>query len=145
MEHRGTPVSREALYEEVWRDPMTIVAPRYGKSDVGLMKICKKLRIPVPGRGYWAKLKADRPTQKLPLPPLAVGARTPLGPIPLSEQEAALHARVQDARREGELTPEKQQWIAWASAKADWIDPLAKRNDPILDAPEPQQPSYWRF
>ena len=55
-------------------------------------------------------------------------------------------AAVEDrARREGELTPEKRQWIAWASTKADWIDPLAKRNDPILDAPEPQQPSYWRF
>ena len=396
MEHRETPVSREALYEEVWRDPMTIVAPRYGLSDVGLMKICKKLRIPVPGRGYWAKVKAGRPTRKLPLLTLAVGARTPPGPIPLSVQEAALRARVQDAllqtrrnqpaisvpselidphplvraaaarlrqrdgwghtagvrsatkevldiqvtkscldralrlmdtllkaletsgftarvdtekgetllvgggttlsisiveqiartthtptrkevqarnryydsfrrgvreehpdipqfdwhatgrltltvggwpsrrwndtelslidtrldrivvaivglaegkrakeaeeerrrrayqeavdhyeaqvrarneerrklgalfrdasrlqranrlrefiaavedraRREGELTPEKRQWIAWASAKANWIDPLAKRNDPILDAPEPQQPSYWRF
>ncbi len=97
MEHRGTPVSREALYEEVWRAPMTIVAPRYGLSDVGLMKICKKLRIPVPGRGYWAKLKAGRPTRTLPLPPLAVGARTPPGPIPLSEQGAALRAQVQDA------------------------------------------------
>lgn len=49
------------------------------------------------------------------------------------------------ARKDGELTPEKLQWIAWASAKADWIDPLANGNDPILDAPEPQQPSYWRF
>lgn len=97
MEHRGTPVSREALYEEVWRAPMTIVAPRYGLSDVGLMKICKKLRIPLPGRGYWAKLKAGRPTRTLPLPPLAAGARTPPGPIPLSEQEAALRAQVQDA------------------------------------------------
>ena len=97
MEHRGTPVSREALYEEVWRDPMTIVAPRYGMSDVGLMKICKKLRIPVPGRGYWAKVKAGQPTRTLPLPPPAVGTRRPPGPIPLSEQEAALRARVQNA------------------------------------------------
>lgn len=55
-------------------------------------------------------------------------------------------AAVEDrARKDGELTLEKLQWIAWASAKADWIDPLAKGNDPILDAPEPQQPSYWRF
>jgi hypothetical protein len=60
MRHRGTPVSREALYEEVWADPVTVVAPRYGLSDVGLVKICKKLGIPVPARGYWAKVKADR-------------------------------------------------------------------------------------
>ena len=96
MKDRGTPVSREALYEEVWSDPATVVAPRYGLSDVGLLKACKKLRIPVPGRGYWAKVKADRPTQKSPLPALAAGAKT-AGPTPLSEEEAALRARVQDA------------------------------------------------
>ena len=59
MRRRGTPVSREALYEEVWTDAVTVVAPRYGLSDVGLVKICKKLGIPVPPRGYWAKVKAE--------------------------------------------------------------------------------------
>lgn len=96
MKNRGTPVSREALYEEIWTDPVTAVAQRYGLSDVGLVKICKKLRIPVPGRGYWAKLKAGRPRPKTPLPALAAGARTPSGPTPLSEQEAALRVKVQD-------------------------------------------------
>ena len=90
MRRRGIPVSREALYEEVWTDAVTVVAPRYGLSDVGLVKICKKLGIPVPPRGYWAKLKAGRPTRKLPLPALPAGARDPSGPIPLSEQEAAV-------------------------------------------------------
>ena len=68
MRRQGTPVSREALYEEVWTDAVTVVAPRYGLSDVGLVKICKKLGIPVPPRGYWAKVKAGRPTRKVPLP-----------------------------------------------------------------------------
>jgi len=55
-------------------------------------------------------------------------------------------AAVEDhARQAGELTAEKQQWIAWASAKADWVDPLVRRSDPILDTPEPEAPSYWRF
>ena len=75
MRRRGTPVSREALYEEVWTDAVTVVAPRYGLSDVGLVKICKKLGIPVPPRGYWAKVKAGRPTRKVPLPALTAGAR----------------------------------------------------------------------
>ena len=97
MRRRGTPVSREALYEEVWTDAVTVVAPRYGLSDVGLVKICKKLGIPVPPRGYWAKVKAGRPTRKVPLPALPAGARDLSGPIPLSEQEAAMHARVRDA------------------------------------------------
>lgn len=55
-------------------------------------------------------------------------------------------AAVEDrARHGGELTPEKQQWIEWAKAKADWLDPLVRRSDPILDAPEPEVPSYWQY
>ena len=81
MRRRGTPVSREALYEEVWTDAVTVVAPRYGLSDVGLVKICKKLGIPVPPRGYWAKVKAGRPTRKVPLPALPAGARDLAGRV----------------------------------------------------------------
>ena len=79
MRRRGTPVSREALYEEVWTDAVTVVAPRYGLSDVGLVKICKKLGIPVPPRGYWAKVKAGRLARKVPLPALPAGARDDKG------------------------------------------------------------------
>ena len=41
--------------------------------------------------------------------------------------------------------PEKQLWIEWARGKADWLDPLVRRSDPILDAPEPEAPSYWQY
>jgi hypothetical protein len=55
-------------------------------------------------------------------------------------------AAVEDRARQGdELTPEKQQWIEWARAKGDWLDPLVRSSDPILDAPEPEAPSYWQF
>ncbi|MBX7136138.1 MAG: hypothetical protein K1X67_25995 [Fimbriimonadaceae bacterium] len=64
---------------------------------MGLVKICKKLGIPVPPRGDWAKVKAGRPTRKVPLPALPAGARDLAGPIPLSKQEAAMHAHVRDA------------------------------------------------
>jgi hypothetical protein len=47
-------IKREDLYEQVWSTPMTKLAKEYQISDVGLAKICKKLKIPVPGRGYWA-------------------------------------------------------------------------------------------
>ncbi len=117
MRRQGTPVSREALYEEVWTDAVTVVAPRYGLSDVGLVKICKKLSIPVPPRGYWAKVKAGRPTRKVPLPALPAGARDVSGPIPLSEQEAAMHARVRDALQQ---TRESQASI---SVPAELVDP----------------------
>lgn len=70
MKEGRQKVERETLYEEVWSDPVTVVAARYGLSDVGLAKICKRLQIPLPRRGYWAKLKAGRKAPKAPLPTL---------------------------------------------------------------------------
>ncbi|MBY0240230.1 MAG: hypothetical protein K2X55_13030 [Burkholderiaceae bacterium] len=64
------PVNREALYAEVWAEPVSTVALRYGLSDVGLAKICRALAIPLPSRGYWAKVKAGRVMAKAPLPKL---------------------------------------------------------------------------
>lgn len=43
---------------------MTKVAAEYGISDVGLKKICGKHRVPVPGRGYWAKKAAGKPVKR---------------------------------------------------------------------------------
>jgi len=58
------------VYEEVWATPMAKLAKKYGISDVGLAKVCRKLAIPVPGRGYWAKKEVGQTVQKLPLPAL---------------------------------------------------------------------------
>lgn len=41
------------------------------------------------------------------------------------------------ARRAGELSAAREEWIAWARAKAGWIDRLVQISDEILDAPEP--------
>lgn len=61
---------RLKLYEEVWSEPMTTVAVRYGVSDNGLRKRCKALNIPLPPAGYWAKVKAGKPVpDRVPLPP----------------------------------------------------------------------------
>jgi len=59
-----TQLSRDQLHEEVWAEPMTKVAARYGISDVALKKICKKHRIPTPSRGYWAKIAAGKKVKK---------------------------------------------------------------------------------
>jgi hypothetical protein len=63
-------LKRDELYEQVWSQPMIELAKHYGISDVGLAKICRKLRIPLPGRGYWAKLKAGKILPHPSLPPL---------------------------------------------------------------------------
>lgn len=46
----------EVLRQEVWAEPLRVVARRYGVSDVALAKRCRKLGIPLPGRGYWSKM-----------------------------------------------------------------------------------------
>ncbi len=60
--------NREKLYEEVWAKPVVDVAVQYGVSDVAIHKICKSLNVPVPPRGYWAKLRAGEKLKKTPLP-----------------------------------------------------------------------------
>ena len=60
---------RDKLYEEVWSEPVTAVAKRYGVSDVAIHKACKRLQVPVPPRGYWAKLSAGQSVAREPLPP----------------------------------------------------------------------------
>ncbi len=64
-------VSREELYEQVWSEPMTTLAARYGLSDVGLRKKCKKLSIPLPPQGYF--LRDERRRQKANRTPLPAG------------------------------------------------------------------------
>ena len=59
---------REKLYEEVWADPVSTVAKRYGVSDVALRKTCHKLAIPIPARGHWAKVEAGRTPPRRALP-----------------------------------------------------------------------------
>ncbi|HBP4587290.1 TPA: hypothetical protein L5606_005865 [Pseudomonas aeruginosa] len=51
---------RAKLLDEVWAEPMMVVAPRYGLSDVGLKKLCTRLQVPTPTRGHWAKVKSGR-------------------------------------------------------------------------------------
>ncbi|MBA4507507.1 hypothetical protein H1057_05495 [Clostridium sporogenes] len=60
--------NREKLYEEVWDKPVVQVATVYGVSDVMIHKICKSLDIPVPPRGYWARVRAGEKFKKPPLP-----------------------------------------------------------------------------
>jgi hypothetical protein len=52
---------RAELYDEVWQKPVTKLARTYGISDVGLAKVCRRLKVPLPGRGYWATPEYRRP------------------------------------------------------------------------------------
>jgi hypothetical protein len=57
-------LTRRALFDLVWTRPLTKIAADYGISAVALHKICDKHRVPLPGRGYWAKLAAGQKVPK---------------------------------------------------------------------------------
>ncbi len=69
-------ITREELYEAVWSEPIHQLSKALGISDVGLAKVCRKLNVPVPGRGYWAKSRATRKLLRASLPDLEVGQPT---------------------------------------------------------------------
>jgi hypothetical protein len=60
MGKRTETYEREKLYQEVWKEPVLVVAKRYGVSEVALSKACRKLAVPLPPRGYWVKVRAGR-------------------------------------------------------------------------------------
>ena len=53
-------LTREELYEMVWSELLWTLAQRYGLSDVGLAKTCRRFKIPVPWRGYSSPHIASR-------------------------------------------------------------------------------------
>lgn len=70
--HLLAKYKRTELYEKVWSEPMSILAKQHNVSDVYLARVCRLLRVPLPGRGYWAKKAAGQPTKN----------RPPLAPLP---------------------------------------------------------------
>lgn len=64
------PVTREELYNQVWEEPMLSLAKKYGVSSSYLARVCSKLNVPRPERGYWAKLAVGKAPKRPSLPEL---------------------------------------------------------------------------
>ena len=106
---------REILYREVWEEPMIHVAKRYRVLDVALMKTCKKLRIPEPGLGYWAKKAYGDETEKPQLPdfpdPPKILRRTARPPVEAEEKSV-----------EERLAPEAFEQAAQLTQREDSLE-----------------------
>jgi hypothetical protein len=96
----GHLFTRQQLYERVWGEPISTLAKTMGISDVGLAKACRRGDIPLPPRGYWAKLNAGQRVSRTPLPLRTPGASNYVevgaGPRQAFWQEAD-HAPAPDA------------------------------------------------
>jgi hypothetical protein len=94
MDRNVMKISRRELYDQVWSIPMWSLAKRYGLSDVGLSKICKKHDIPSPSRGYWAKAESRRKPKQIPLPRKDADEIIEIRPNPFHNSDSESKERV---------------------------------------------------
>lgn len=114
----GIPLtlSREDLYELAWSKPLRELAKDFGISDVALAKRCGRLGIPVPGRGYWARIDAgQRPYRpKLPSREPQSGDHSALiaGPSGVTPAEARAFRRdEEDTPSQHEVAAQDAAWL----------------------------------
>lgn len=68
-QRQGIALSRKELYKRVWSRPLSAVAAELGLGGNALAKICNRLLVPYPPRGYWRRAAAGRKERRPPLPP----------------------------------------------------------------------------
>lgn len=90
-------VTREELHRQVWEAPMSRLADQYGVTGNGLAKICDRLNVPYPPRGYWAKKAAGKKlvTYRLPDVDEATPTSATIGPKPPQTKFPELPADIQ--------------------------------------------------
>jgi hypothetical protein len=99
------PVSRKALYEMVWSEPMLRVAARFGVSSSYMARVCTLLNIPRPERGYWAKLAVGKASKQPSLPEPRPGE-------PLEwTRDGALPKRARSLPKPPDRTPQRKRTI----------------------------------
>lgn len=97
-------LTREALYDLVWSEPMQKLARRFGYSDRGLAKTCARMRVPVPSRGYWALKAVGRAPKREPLPELPPNSS--LTPTQITLREVSEAEAMQSTAAEAPQLPE---------------------------------------
>lgn len=102
-------LTREDLYAQIWAEPMTKVAKRYGLSDRGLAKTCARMGIPVPGRGYWARVQSGQIPPQARLSTIKAGQRSSV----VLNKRGHIHEKTKEYQMvegyiESEMEPENQ-------------------------------------
>jgi ankyrin repeat protein len=133
---RDIHLDRPALFERVWSGPVDKLAKEWGLSDRGLSKACGRLQIPVPPRGYWARVAAGQRVRRPKLPILPPGQAEeilirvpepgvdPGPPTATAEEPARAHAVDAHPPAEERGCPAIQRTCRspsfYSSAKAAW-------------------------
>ena len=57
-------LKKSELFDLIWQKPMSVLAPELGMSANGLAKVCDRLNIPRPPKGYWRSEAVSRDVSK---------------------------------------------------------------------------------
>jgi len=98
-------ISREELFARVWARPTSEIAKELGVSDVALANLCRRLQVPKPPRGYWARVQSGKTPRRPPLPAFR------------EELEAEWRAARAKAKRSVALSPLQQRFVDLALAE----------------------------
>ena len=139
-------IKREELYEEVWSVPIVQLAEKYGLSDNGLRKVCKRLNVPIPWRGYWAKVEAGHKVKQTPLPTKAERTTTEFWRAPKRERTVADDADVEwlkgreafeaDPAHAIEVIATRKRWHAAIAPLTEALEQEAKKVEASRKAQE---------
>lgn len=97
-------LTRSELFELVWAEPMLSVGKRFNVSSSYLARVCTRLNVPRPARGYWAKLAVVKAPSRPSLPEAQPGDEIswdPDGGIPDVSHAPSSAAKKTDPPRKG--------------------------------------------
>jgi hypothetical protein len=120
-------LTRQELYDLVWSTPLKTLAPQFGVSDVGLKKACLRGNIPVPERGYWAKVQANKKVGKVQLPTRSPGMDDE---IHISGSSGYRYRQYTDEELLGPLPPEPVFCDPIEALRAEIYDKIGKVTTP---------------
>lgn len=127
MEDPKRSMTREELYKLVWTTPIQKLAAIYGLSDKGFAKTCDRHLIPVPSRGYWAKIHAGQAVK-----------RTPLRKV----ENTALHTVHIGSGKVDGPSPYVLEVLAKARKDIEAENERLSRDDEVFDKPLPSPASF---
>lgn len=132
-------LTREQLHALVWRSPMLEVARGLSVSSSYLKRVCDRMQVPCPPRGYWSRRRHGYNDPPEPLPPPAPGCQlswepsvgatnfTPIPPVPNPSPRKLTAARKR-ARGRHALVAEATEGFSSASlSREGFLKPTSRR------------------
>ena len=119
---------------------MTAIALELGLSGNGLAKICDRLLVPYPTRGYWAKVYAGKDEPQVPLPAAPPGSNVDVVIAPARARSRRPRRRMTREERRHQIVDEADRLVRAEGAHAVSMKRIARE----LGMSEAQTYNYFR-